>query len=126
MQLADHLETFVALENRKRELEAQVKEIKEEQAQISEVLIDAMLDADIQSFKVSGKTVYLHSQIWAKVEDKDKAMALLQETGYGDLVKPTYNSNQLSALVRELGEDLPEEWEGVIEANPVVSVRMRG
>lgn len=75
-------------------------------------------------------TVYLERRIWAKCtgEDWPRACAALQDAGLGEYVQQRYNTQSLSAYLRELdksGDPLPEPLVGAIEADARLSIRTR-
>lgn len=112
-----------------RALEAQVKEMKAEADSVEQALVEAALTEGIQSVNVDGSTLYLHRQVWPKVEDRPAAVHALRATGYGELVSETFNTNQLGAVIRERlnnGEELPLEWSGAISIVEKTSLRIRG
>lgn len=91
-------------------------------------LLETMM-IDLEMSKVSfnnGITSKMQTTTWAKVHDKDKAVELLKEDGLSHLVLgERVNYQSLSAHLRQLeqnGEEIPESWKGIIEANPTTKI----
>ncbi len=60
--------------------------------------------------------------------DISRACEALREAGLGEMVQPRFNTNTLSAYLRELhenGQPLPKQLVGAIEANRVFKVGVR-
>lgn len=75
-------------------------------------------------------TVYLRTLYWAKALDGDyeRACSALRAAGLDDMVEERFNTQTLSAWVRELldaGEELPPSFDGAIEVNPKTNVMTR-
>ena len=123
----DLLAKFAELDQRQKELNTERNRVLEEIAAIEAQVLEELVTSGVSSVKLAnGLTVRAASQIWAKIHDKGKAVEILKACGYEDFVTETFNSNQLSAVLRELihtGEGLPPEFEGVIEANEVFKPR---
>ena len=121
------LAKFAELDMRQKSLNAERNNVLKEIALIEAQVLEELVGAGVDAVKLSnGLTVRAASQIWAKVHDKERAVEILRACGYGDFVTETFNSNQLSAVLRELidtGEGLPKEFEGIIEANEVIKPR---
>ena len=99
------LARFVALEKAKRDLEARLDAVKEEQKAVEETIFREVFEAGFvfQSITLDGMTVYLHRQLWAgaKQGEKEGLIYALKESGLVDMVSETFNTNTLSAWVRE-------------------------
>ena len=135
--MTPNLVRFAELYNRKRDLDAEVKRVEEEMKVLEGPLMEQFASDGISSVKIGGQTVYLHSQLWAKLivrdgEDRDaakeRALNALKAAQLEDFVEESYNSNRLSAYLRELkqqGKPMPEEFEGAIEGITQFSLRAR-
>ena len=124
------LKRFVQLEKRRRELESQLKEAKAESGHLEAMLLEKFAESGIASIKVDGLTVYLHRQLWAGPIDGNyiAACEALQAVGLGDMVEPRFNTNTLSAWVRERdkeGEALPPTLSEAIKVTEQFSIRTR-
>lgn len=113
-RLKVELDTLVAKE---KQLKADLKDLGEE-------LLEQMLDEDdpVQNITVKvgedddgnpiHKNIYVKRTIWAGYQDsKEELINALKATGYSDIVTETFNTNTLSAIVREKddGNLSPEE-----------------
>ena len=114
----DEYQRYIDLYEKKDKLENELKSVKSQIDAYQKNLIENLVTNNMSKITVGNKTAYVRSQIWAKVNDKQKAIDALISEGYQDYVKPTYNSHQLSALLREFEkreEALPPAFVGVIE-----------
>jgi len=114
----DEYQNYIDLHEKKDKLETELKAVKKEIESYQKGLIENLINNNMKKLSVNGKTAYIRSQIWAKINDKQKAIDALIAEGYDDYVKPTYNSHQVSKLLRELDEReeaLPPTFVGVIE-----------
>lgn len=109
----NRLLTFVALSDEKAALDARLKVVKDELAALSDLLATQFALAGVPRMTVNGRTVYLHRQVWASVQpedgDLDAAFKVLERYDMGWMVKPTVNSQTLSARIREM----EKEFEGL-------------
>ena len=125
------LRHYAELHKTKKDLEAQAKAISEEMRKLEPDLLEQMASAGVDNFKFGdiGATVYVGSRIWAKVADKQAAIEALKAAGLTEFVAEGYNHNTLSSYVSEASqseEGLPPEFTGVIEANEVFRLGVRG
>ena len=112
LQLAD---TLQELRDAKEHLEASLKETNEMIEAIEQDLVQAMLTAELDSFKRNGHTYSLKVDTFAsaKAECKDQLFQALRENNAGDLVQEQVNANSLRAFVKELkanNDDEIPEW----------------
>lgn len=122
------LRRFADLTKEKRELEARVRGISKELADIKEKALEEMAESGLTSAPFEDMIVYASHEVRAKVADRDAACLALQRAGFEDLIQTTVNLNTLHALIREMhkeGEELPEEFAGVIEKVEFYDLRAR-
>ena len=117
-EMADRLK---AAKDKKKELEAQVKEVSKEIQELDLALSDAMADQEVERFSHKGSTFYLNSRLFASpvAGCKDDLMQALKDRGYGSLVVETVHANTLASFVKEQmaeNEDQIPDW-----LSPVVS-----
>jgi len=71
----------------------------------------AIEEAGISRMSIHGVgTVFLYTDVNAKILDKERAMEWMRDNGYGDLVTVTVNGSTLKAWAKERlteGEELP-------------------
>lgn len=127
-EMADRLK---ALQEEKKDLEAQTKALTVEIANLDEQLSDAMTEADLDRFSRNGSTFYLKSRLFASPASgrKDEMMKALKENGYGSLVVETVNANTLASFIKEqrevTGVDIPAWLGDTISTFEKVSVGIR-
>ena len=127
-QMADRLK---ALQEQKKELEAQTKALTAEITKLDLQLSDAMADAELAKFTRNGSTFYLTSRLFASpaAGRKEDLLIALKAHGFGSLVTESVNANTLSAFIKEQreasGEDIPAWLEGIINTFEKVSIGIR-
>ncbi|MBP8953567.1 MAG: hypothetical protein KBI47_14330 [Armatimonadetes bacterium] len=122
--MMDKVRRFMELKDKISALEADLDELNKERGALEEQIIDEWLDAGCNSVELDGRKTYLRVDTYASTpQGMDAVAALLTGGPYADIVKPSVNKQTLSALVRELDE-LPPEWEGVIEVGKRSSLRV--
>jgi len=126
----EELKRFVALEERRRQLEAEVETLKTEAAELEQRLLPQFEQEGFEKITVDGRTVYVERRLWAKAKDGDKAAVCkaLKRARLGDYVEETFNTNSLSAYVRELDREerpLPPSLREVLEVSEVFKLKTR-
>jgi len=126
----EELKRFVALEQRRRQLEAEVDQIKAEAAELEQRLLPQFEQSGMERVLIDGLTVYIERKLWAKARDGDKpaVCSALKRCNLGDYVEETFNTNSLSAYVRELdreGRHLPPTLASVLDVSEVFKLRTR-
>jgi len=126
---------FAALLIKKRQLNAELDEVKGKMTEMEPLLQTDLINAGIKRlpFTVGGEdiTIHLHTTLYARPKDGDKAtvVRVLKRCGLSGLVKNDYNMNTLDAWVRERlianKGKLPPTLESVLDLNEIVSVRGR-
>lgn len=128
-ELADQLK---AAKDRKKRLDAEVKENNAVIEDLDRRLSEAMAEQEVDRFSRNGSLFYLSSRLFAspKAGEKETMIAVLKANGYGDLVIETVNSGTLSSFAKErMAEtetgDLPAWLADVIQTFEKVSVGVR-
>jgi len=124
------IKTYLNFDRQRKKLELQVKDLKEKLAKLMPKVEEELLQAGVDSLKLDGASVWMRSQLWAKPKngDYERACKALEEAGLSDFVRERFNTNTLSAYVRELRDNdqpLPESFDGVIEVSEVTKVITR-
>ena len=123
--------SFKKLAERKRELEASLREVKNQMAAEQEPLLDELAESGLRSAKLEdGSTIYIHRSVFvgAKDTDYDRACDAFADAGMGEFVQRRFNVNTVSAGYREAtadGESIPSTLEDVLDVNERVSLRVR-
>ena len=105
-QVADQqratLGKLVKLTLAKRELDAKLKEAKEEIKAAEEAVLSVFGQLGVSAVTVDGYTLSPHIQLWAGAGgDYPTACAALVEAGLGDFVQERFNTSTVSSWVRE-------------------------
>jgi len=106
----------------KKKLQAKLKQIEGKLEKESAILLDHLADLEIDKVSLKGGiTLFSKTTIWAKCKDKESAINAIKEAGEEWMIQEGFSTQALSMFLRELdksGKELPEEFKGVIEANP--------
>ena len=127
---AEQLRAYVNLEQQRLDLEARIDAIKRETAELEAALLPQFEQDAIDRITVDGRTVYVERKLWAKAKDGDKPAVCkaLKRCRLGDYVEETFNTNSLSAYVRELdreGRQMPPSLAAVLDVSEVFKLRTR-
>ena len=108
--------------------EDKLKALKAERQRVADEIIEKWQGMGLNRVGVDGRTVYLRTDRYAQVADKEAALRLLKRSPLArGVVQEAYNSNTLSALVRNLLDErgaLPDTWQGVIGVAERYDVRV--
>lgn len=130
-QIFDMADRLKALQEQKKDLEAQAKALGAEITELDTQLSDAMTEAELDRFSRNGSTFYLKSRFFASpaAGRKDEMMQALKDNGYGSLVTETVNANTLASFIKEqrelTGEEVPEWLGETVSTYEKVSVGIR-
>ena len=127
--LADRLK---AAKDRKKNLDAEAKEVGAQIEDLDRQLAEAMAEQEVDRFSRNGSLFYLSSRLYAspKAGEKDTLIAALKENGYDALVTETVNANTLASFAKErMAEtetgELPGWLADVVSTFEKVSVGIR-
>lgn len=120
---------FYQLCERIKDLEELTKELKAERDAKADEIMEKWMETGDTMARCDGRTIYLHTRTYAKkLKGDDEVYAALRASGHGALIKDNVPANTLAAAVREKEEEdgqLPVEWDGIIEAGHIYSIRVR-
>lgn len=124
------LKRYVRLDTERKELETKIARVKDKQKECEETLKRQFEKAGVQSVKVDGNSVYIMRQLWASAKDGDRqaVCAALKKGGMEDYVAENFNTQSLSAYVRELdglGDPLPDGLKECVQVVEKFSIRVR-
>jgi hypothetical protein len=106
----EQLKEFVCLENRKKELDAEQKQVKQQLDDLEQVLVPQFIQDGIQKMTVDGRTVSLVHDIYASpLYDREDVVAALKQSELGQYVAENYNTNSLTAFVREVKREVESQ-----------------
>lgn len=126
--LADRLK---AAKDRKKDLDAQIKEVTAAIEQLDLALSDAMAEAECERFSRNGSTFYLNTRLFASpvAGHKEELFQALKDNGFGEIVTETVNANTLASFVKEQmslnNDEIPEWISEVVSTFEKVSVGIR-
>ena len=126
--LADQLK---AAKDKKKDLDAQVKEVTAAIEQLDLALSDAMAEAECERFSRNGSTFYLNTRLFASpvAGRKEELFQALKDNGFGEIVTETVNANTLASFVKEQmslnNDEIPEWISEVVSTFEKVSVGIR-
>lgn len=103
-------QAWLALERRRRDLEAQLKTVTAEQEKVRVALLEEWSMTGTSREVVAGLTIHLQRKLYPKVADKGRLTAALLERGFTDLV--TVDEKAFAIYVTtsdEEGRPLPPE-----------------
>lgn len=129
-QIIETADRLKFLKDRKKDLEAEIKEINAHIDIAEQFLVESMTTDELDKFTHSGTTFYMKSRLFASAVSgrKQDLMEGLKEHGYGDLVQETVNANTLASFVKEQMEaegDLPEWLDETVNTYEKTSIGMR-
>jgi len=127
---SEQLKRFVALEERRRQLEEEIDQLKAEAVELEQALMPQFEQAGIERVSIDGRTVYVERKLWASAKNGDKQALCkaLKRARLSQFVQETFNSQSLSALVREWDRDgrpMPPSLREVLEVSEVFKLRTR-
>jgi len=82
-------------------MDAELKGLKGEYANIEEKVFAAMENEDVQKLTVKGRTLYRKIDTYASINDKEAGYKWLRANDLGDIIKPTVNARTLTATMKE-------------------------
>ena len=124
----DRLKRFVELKNKLKDFEAITDTLKDEVKVLEAAIVEDFATAGIDKITINGQTIFIQKQIWAKVEDKQKAIDMLKASEYyNHYIYETYNVQQISAVIREYiknGDEIPPEFKDVIGYSETFNIKV--
>lgn len=101
------LREFVSLENRKKDLDAELKAVKQQLDELEEALVPQFIEDGVQRMTVDGRTVSVQQDVYASpLNDREDVVDALKQSELGQYVAENYNTNSLTAFVREVKRDV--------------------
>ncbi len=114
------VQEYVDLVRKRRALEGDVDELKEQIARLEPIILQQMSDSGLLSIRTDDATVSIRRDLRAGKSAEVEwpvATAAMQNAGLGELIEERFNASTLSAYVRELerdGQRLPPALDGII------------
>jgi hypothetical protein len=107
----EQLREFVSLENRKRDLDAELKAANQRLDELEDLIIPQFIEAGVPSIAVtvdgSTRTLSINPDVYASpLNGRTEVAAALKASELGQYVAENYNSNSLTAYVREVWREV--------------------
>ena len=128
-QLTDDMGRWIELKRQKADLTAKLKRIGQEIDHYEEKIIEVMIDDDIKNMTVEGVTLFREMKTFVSVvrgEDEStddaymRAAKMLRKVGLSKLLLPRFKVASIRKWATDRiksGQELPEEFEGVIKVH---------
>ena len=125
---------FAALLNKKRKLEDELAEVKEEMDRLQPLVLNQMMEDKMPKLHLTvdgvNLTLYPHTELWLFPGDggREAVCYALKRARLGEFVKEDYNTSRFSAWGRERlanNQDLPPSIKKVVVEDVRVSLRGR-
>ena len=101
------LREFVSLENRKKGLDAELKSVKQQLDDLEEALVPQFIEDGVQRMTIDGRTVSIQQDVYASpLNDREDVVDALKQSELAQYVAENYNTNSLTAFVREVKRDV--------------------
>lgn len=126
----EQLRRFVEIEEIRKSLESQIEQLKAEAAQLESLILTDFEHDGVDRVTLDGKTIFIERRLWASAKNGDKQALCkaLKRARLSEFVQETFNSQSLSALVREWdreGRPIPPSLREVLEVSEVFKLRTR-
>ena len=118
--IMEPLREFASLEARKKELDAELKATQQKLNELEELIIPQFIEEGVPSMSVTvpcqccgahagTRTLSIYQDVYASpLNDRLDVAAALKASELGQYVAENYNTNSLTALVRETWKELRE------------------
>lgn len=124
---------FVELKRRYKDLNAQLKSVKEEIKLLEEPMADYLIERGLTGIPLdTGETLYIKEQIFPKFlegKGREDVIAAMEETGLADdYLKRDYNTRSWQALFKEMvtADEIPAAFSDVVEIGDKHTLQLRG
>jgi hypothetical protein len=123
---------FLAMTERKKQLEAELEAVKKSTASLERQLVAEFERQGVNSIHMDGHCIYLHRKLVARAKDgnRERVIAALIGAGLSDYVNtaPAFNTASVEAYVREQldnGEELPADLKEALLVEELWFARVR-
>lgn len=123
--MIEAVKQYIALTEQKRALAADLRNVQEQLDSLEPTILDEMTQQGVSRISADGHTAYMRCQTWARPIPGHTidAVHALEALGLTNCIAT--NAQSLSALFREKGDDLPEEFRNMFELTDRVSLNIR-
>lgn len=131
---AERLRNYISLSDEIKEMEATVKDLKEQKDKAQEILLDEFGADGVQNLKIDGRTMYVNRSLKPSVSPggQPALCAAFKSLGLGDMVKESVNFQTLGGWMRnDIERDvddmpiLPPEVQEIVSVFEDFSIRVR-
>jgi hypothetical protein len=110
MQL-EPLREFVSLEQKKKDLDAELKATKQKLDELEDQIIPMFIEAGVPSMTVevngAKRTLSIYPDVYASpMNDREEVVDALKQSELDQYVAENYNTNSLTSFVREIWKEL--------------------
>jgi hypothetical protein len=112
--MVDCIRRFIRVQARLKEIDAEEKALKREERELSDQVIDMMIEEGMDSPPgVDGMTAYISPVVFVKKNinpdtgeeyTSEDIYQALRDSGLSSMIRETYNGNQMRSLMREYDE----------------------
>src|SRR5579885_1826292 len=105
------LREFVSLENRKKDLDADLKATRQKLDELEEQIIPMFIEAGVPAITVEvdgrKRTLSIYPDVYASpLNDRDEVVDALKQSELDQYVAENYNTNSFTSYVREVWKEL--------------------
>ena len=98
---------YVCLEKRKRDLDAELKQVEQDLKALERVVVNEMVNAGFNEVSADGRKLKLVPDVVASpVEDRWAVVDALKEAGLDQYIPQNYNDSQLRGFVKEIAAEV--------------------
>ena len=129
-KIAELADLYAQAVQDKKQLEAQLEDVKKIASRYKEALADAMLEEETTSIGRNGKRFSLVEKTkYSKKAGCDAELFdMLRSQGMEDIITETVNANTLNAALHDVaaenGGELPREWTGCVNSYNYTDISM--
>ena len=105
----ESIRRYVALYTQKSNLDAELKAVKAEMADMEPKILTYMEENGMQNIKIDDHVVFIRRDVRATFLKTDEAFKILSEQGLEDALTTTINPQKASAICREYINDVDVE-----------------
>ena len=101
------LKEYVCLEKRKKDLDAELKQVRADLDRLESVVIDEMVRAGLQKVEIDGRTLKIVPAVFCSpIEDRWAVVEALKAAGLDQFIPQNYNDAQLRGFVKETAAEV--------------------
>ena len=98
---------YVCLEKRKRDLDAELKQVEQDLKALERVVVNEMVNAGFNEVSADGRKLKLVPDVNASpVQDRWAVVEALKEAGLDQYIPQNYNDSQLRGFVKEVAAEV--------------------